>query len=268
MGKISSFFPNRWTPMSIAIVIPAYNEERHIQTVLSQLPRTVAGFSVQPIVVNDGSYDRTSALARQVDGVVVVDHCTNLGKGAAAKTGCDAAHRLGAEIFVLMDGDNQHRGEDVDRLLQPLFTPEGRPVDGLVVGTRSLAGSMPFMMRAGNRILNGAARTLFDIRTSDTQSGFRAFTRQVYPKIRWASAHYAMETEMLILAVANRVKVHEVAIPTVYHDNYKGTTPLDGLRIFGTLVRWRVSLARYLQDTAAWYAEEEQLALQENTVIS
>jgi hypothetical protein len=95
-------------------------------------------------------------------------------------------------------------------------------------------------MRIGNRILNGASKLFFGITAKDTQSGYRAFSRSAYPKIRWAASHYAMETEMLILAGRQKMRVEEIEVPTVYHDHYKGTTPIDGFRILGTLLKWRL----------------------------
>src|SRR5947209_3254784 len=125
--------------MRIAVILPAYNEADRIGSVLASLPRAINGHEVIRIVVNDGSQDATSARAREVPGVVVIRHRTNLGKGAAAKTGCEAAIRLKADILVLMDADGQHRSEDIARMVGPLMGGE----KDLVIGTRSWTGSMP-----------------------------------------------------------------------------------------------------------------------------
>lgn len=223
--------------MKIAVIIPAYNEASQILNVLRRLPKSVEGHQVLPIVVNDGSRDKTSQLAKSVDGVKVISHRTNLGKGAAAKTGCDAAHYLGADIFVLMDGDGQHRPEDIGRMVSPFLTNE--KVD-LVLGVREINQKMPMAMRLGNKILTKAGRVFFGIEVSDSQSGFRAFRREVYPEIRWSASNYAMETEMLILACAKRFSLCEIKIETIYFDGYKGTTALDGLRILKVLLKWRL----------------------------
>jgi glycosyltransferase involved in cell wall biosynthesis len=228
--------------MKIFVVIPAYNEALRIGEVLKAMPKHVKGHLVRTVVIDDGSSDATKAAATVIPGVTVLRHRTNLGKGAAAKTGCDAAYRLGADIIVLMDGDGQHRPEEIERMVLPMLHSR-RKEDAhvaLVVGTRKLNADMPFMMRFGNGVMNNIARMTFGITTRDTQSGFRAIRRDMYPKIRWAATNYAMEMEMLILAYAQRLEVREVEIQTIYHDNYKGTTALDGLRIVKTLIKWKV----------------------------
>jgi len=222
--------------MDIAVVIPAYNEAKHIGEVLARIPSRIGSRRVGVIVVDDGSRDKTSAVARACRGVKVIRHSVNMGKGAAAKTGCDAAYRLGAEVIVLMDGDGQHRPEDIANVLGPVIDSD-RPT--LAIGARVIGGSMPFMMRLGNRTLTAVAKSLFDIRSRDSQSGFRAFSADVYAKIRWLSPTYAMETEMLILASHHRVACVDVDIPTLYLDAHKGTTAVDGLRILQTLLKWK-----------------------------
>jgi glycosyltransferase involved in cell wall biosynthesis len=233
--------------MKIGIVIPGYNEAQRIGNVLQDLATVstqLPDHSVEVIVVDDGSTDATSTAARgyakklpQAMHLHVLRHRLNLGKGCAAATGCDAARRLNCEVIVLMDADGQHRAQDVVRLLQTYATLEE---PALIIGSRSRTGRMPLMMRFGNNVMNGMARVLFDIRVQDSQSGLRIFPAAAYPLIRWASNHYAMETEMLIMARTSRVPVVEVPIETVYLDNHKGTTPLDGLKIASTLLQWRL----------------------------
>lgn len=232
--------------MKIAVVIPAYNEAGRILTVLQRLPKVINGHELFGIVVDDGSKDETEKVAASVDGIRVLRHKTNLGKGAAAKTGCDAAYRLGADFLVLMDADGQHRPEDLERMLEPLLN---QPNIHLVLGARELNRKMPLTMRLGNGFLTGTARLLFGIRVSDSQSGYRAFRREAYKLIRWAASNYAMETEMLILASHHRLPHAEVKIQTIYYDNYKGTTVFDGLRILKTLLKWKI----------LWFRESKSL---------
>src|SRR5215470_15135124 len=100
----------------IIIVIPAYNEERSIMAVIRGLKQQ--GFT-RLIVVDDGSRDRTSQLARQ-EGVILLRHILNRGLGGALGTGINAALRLGAEIIVTFDADGQHDPGDISRLLEPI----------------------------------------------------------------------------------------------------------------------------------------------------
>lgn len=230
--------------MKIGVVIPAHNEAERIGSVLADLKNTMSGHTVAVFVVDDGSQDATREAARaagkHLRNLTVLRHQTNLGKGAAAKTGCDAACKHGVEAIVLMDGDGQHNPAEMNRLLAPLK----KGVAQLVIGSRQDRASMPLTMRFGNRALTELTRFLFGVSVLDTQSGFRAFTAEAYPKIRWVDPHYAMETEMVIFAATRRIPITEVAIATVYHDNYKGTTVLDGLRILARMVVWRFRLLR------------------------
>lgn len=232
--------------MTIGLVIPGYNEEQRIGGVLEDvaaLPHLLPQDSFQIIVVDDGSSDKTSEQALAYTDQMpertelhVVRHRTNLGKGAAAQTGCEGTTRLGTEITVLMDGDGQHCARDVARLVTTL-KKEGRAA--LIIGARERNKAMPFAMRFGNSLLGSLARVLFNIKVQDSQSGLRAFPTTAYPLIRWASSNYAMETEMLIMARTSGLPLVEVPIETIYFDNHKGTTPLDGLRIVQTLFVWR-----------------------------
>lgn len=244
--------------MKIAIVIPAYNEENYIAQIIQAIPAHTYKNEISVYVVNDGSTDQTGKIVRAlikdnnllntnnhkythpIPPIHLINHRINLGKGAAAKTGCDLAFKQGADFIVLMDSDGQHRLSELPHLLKPVLKNQA----DLVIGSRGINNKMPTTMRVGNFFLSVISRLLFNIQTRDTQSGYRAFSAKIYPKLRWVDPQYAMETEMLILAALNRLRVHEVSIPTVYHDNYKGTTVVDGLRILKTLLKWRFSLAK------------------------
>jgi len=222
--------------MKIAVVIPAYNESKRIKDVLISIPKEISGCAVSVVAVDDGSKDETSAVASGVKGVKVIRHAINLGKGAAAKTGCDAACKLDADIIVLMDADGQHRPSDIKKMIEPLLSSKD---ELLVVGTRRINKKMPLTMRIGNWGIAELLKLFFKIKVSDSQSGFRAFRCSTYPKIRWVSPNYAMETEMLILASKHGIKDIEVGIDTIYHDNYKGTTIFDGMPVLKTILKWR-----------------------------
>jgi len=98
---------------------------------------------------------------------------------------------------------------------------------------------MPFVARFGNIFLTKSINLMFGIQVSDTQSGFRALRTAVYPKLAWRSPRYAVETEMVVNTGKNNLRYAEVPISTIYLNGYKGTTVLDGLRIFINMLSWK-----------------------------
>ena len=210
------------------VVIPAKDEEKHIEDVLIGCKRHCENV----IVVNDASSDDTSAIAKEY--ALVVDRKRSFGKGSALKEGCDLAIRKGAKRLIVMDSDGQHDPDDIPRFLKNL---EGKDI---VFGSRKFDGKMPVLMFIGNWFISLVSKLFFGVKVKDTQSGFRAFTSSAYEKIRWKSRDYSMESEMIARAGKNKLKYSEIFIKTVYHDNNKGTTVLDGVRIVSDMFRWKL----------------------------
>ncbi len=215
--------------MSNFVIIPARNEEKKIAEVISR----AKNFAGRIIVVDDGSKDGTSREAEKL-GVTVLRHKVNLGKGAALKTGCDYALSQGAERMIVMDADGQHRPEDIPKFLSALQDHQ------IVFGARQMPKSMPLVLRLGNGVINQILKILYRLKIEDSQCGFRAFTAETYRRIRWEAQDYYVETEMLIKAGKNRLKHATIPIETIYADNYKGTTVLDGVVIVMKMIGWRL----------------------------
>lgn len=219
--------------MIVAAVIPARNEVKRIGLVIQNtLP-----FVDYVIVVDDGSIDGTMTAVQDIQNskVKCLRHEVNLGKGAALKTGCDAAVLLKADVIICLDADGQHNPASIPVFLQTLVEQR---VD-IVFGMRQFNNKMPLTMLVGNRVLSQFINQLFRVMVHDTQSGFRAFTTAAYQKLRWHSSGYEAETEMIIRTGEYKLKYAEVDIDTIYYDSYKGTTALDGLRIFFHILRWK-----------------------------
>lgn len=219
--------------MTITAVIPARNEAKHIRSVIE---RTLP-FVDYVILVDDGSTDDTVAIAQSISSpkVVAIKHSINLGKGAALLTGCDAAVRLKTDIIVCLDADGQHNPESIPEFTN---TMTNQQVD-IVFGMRKFNHAMPMMMLLGNRVLSTFINWFFRVLVHDTQSGYRAFTADAFQKMRWESGGYEAETEMIVRASEQKLKYAEIEIDTIYHDTYKGTTALDGVRIFLYILRWK-----------------------------
>ncbi len=215
--------------MRAVAIIPARNEAATIAELIPQIRRHVDSV----IVVDDGSTDATSLRASKA-GATVTRHLVNLGKGAALKTGCDLALQLGATHIIVMDADGQHKPGDIPHFISALERHE------VVMGYRTFSGKMPIIFRLGNQLIELASVVLFGLHVRDTQCGFRAFRATAYPKLRWKSVDYSVESEMIARVSKRRLSYTQIPIETIYGDKYKGTTVVDGIKIVLNMIRWKV----------------------------
>ncbi len=211
-------------------IIPAYKEEKHISKVIKKTKK----FCKNIIVVDDGSDDKTHESAEK-EKVFVLRHIVNLGKGAALKTGAEYAIKKGAEVLIFLDADGQHKPEDIPRFLKALENAD------IVFGSRELNKKMPFVLKFGNWFIYQVNKLLFKINITDTQSGYRAMTVKAYKRIRWKSNNYSVESEMIANAGREKLKYEEIKIHTIYSDNYKGTTVMDGIKIVLNMIWWKIN---------------------------
>ncbi|BBO73272.1 glycosyl transferase [Desulfosarcina widdelii] len=151
----------------VSIVIPAYNESNNIGNVISEIKKL--HLDAEIIVVDDGSTDDTAKVAQNA-GAIVYSHPYNIGNGAAVKTGIRMAK---GEILVFMDGDGQHRPEDIRRMLE-LF-----PEYDMVVGARTMEGQASFGRAIGNQVYNWMASYVTKFPVKDLTSGFRAIKASI-----------------------------------------------------------------------------------------
>jgi len=214
--------------MNLFVVIPAYNESRHIKAIVHEARK----YCKNIVVVDDGSSDATSI---EASGAVVLKHLVNIGKGAALKTGCDYAISKGADTIVVMDADGQHNPDSIPEFLSKLKNCD------IVIGYRELNKNMPAVFRLGNALIEFMTSLLYSVRVHDTQSGFRAFTGDAYRKIRWEAQDYSVESEMIALIAKHHLRLGQVRIDTIYNDKYKGTTVLDGIRVVINMFWWRLT---------------------------
>lgn len=221
--------------MRVAIIIPAFNEEKTIVSVLKEIKGL--DFNSQIIVVDDGSSDNTSRVVEnEFKDVIVLRHAINLGKGGALKTGCEATKKIEADLIAMIDADGQHLPEN---LLEMVRMIEDKGLD-VVFGVRKIDDNMPVIFRLGNKLINSIVKLLFKINVSDTQSGFKVFKKSVYKKIAWQANDYFVETEIVINTGKNKLKYGELVIDTIYNDTYKGTTAFDGLKIIFNIIKQKI----------------------------
>ena|SRR3989344_2488577 len=211
------------------VIIPAYNEGKTIFEVISK----TKSFAKDIMVVDDGSWDNTSAEAARA-GAVVLRHKVNLGKGAALKTGCDFAVRQGAQKIVTMDADGQHDPKEIPSFVSALDQHQ------IAFGSRKAPKSMPGVFKFGNKVITKTLQTLYGVRVEDSQCGYRSFRAEAYPQIRWEATDYYVETEMAIRTGKKKLTHTTVPIETIYADKYKGTTVIDGVAIVAKMIGWRL----------------------------
>jgi len=209
------------------IIIAAWNEEKYIEKVVQQTKKIHS----KVLVVDDGSTDKTAALAKKA-GALVLTHKKNKGKGAAARTGCDYAIQKAYDTIILMDADGQHLPSDIPRFLKAL---KGNDI---VFGYRTQSKKAPLILTIGNWGLNTLMWIIFGVHIKDSQSGYRAFTAKAYKQIRWKSNDYGMESEMIYRAKGLQYK--QIAIQRIYLDKTKGTNPLDGFKILWKMIGWKL----------------------------
>lgn len=198
--------------MKLIIQIPCYNEAGTLPESLLALPRAITGFdSVEYLVIDDGSVDGTSEVARRWGVHHVVRHRRNRGLARAFQTGIDAALAAGADVIVNTDADNQYDARDIQAIAQPIL--DGRA--DIVIGDRQVRTNPNFS--AGKRVLQvlGSAivQLLAGTSVPDAVSGFRAISRQAAQRICIVSS-FSYTTEMLIQAGRNRMSILSVPVRT------------------------------------------------------
>jgi glycosyltransferase involved in cell wall biosynthesis len=198
--------------MKLIIQIPCFNEEEQLPATLADLPRQIEGVdTVEWLIIDDGSTDRTIEVARQHGVDHVVRLTNNKGLAAGFQAGLDACLKLGADLVVNTDADNQYRGEDIPRLLVPILNGDA----DMVVGDREVENIAHFsglkvrLQHFGSAVVRRASET----NVPDTTSGFRAYNREAAIQLQVVSKFtYTLET--IIQAGKNLVAVDHVPIRT------------------------------------------------------
>ncbi|MBU6389615.1 glycosyltransferase family 2 protein [Patescibacteria group bacterium] len=227
--------------MKLAIVIAAYNEENSIHSTLSSLPKKLDGINcIVPIVVDDGSTDRTGELAEEA-GAQVLTHLINRGQGAALKTGFDYAVKYGYDLVVTFDADGQHQSEDIPALIRPI-------VDGKVevtLGSR-FKGKKAINMSYSRKIvlLIGVifTRLISRISVTDTHNGLRAFSRKALQTIELMQDKMEHASEILDQISRHKLSFMEVPVTIKYSDYslQKGQRSSQALKIALTILFYKM----------------------------
>ena len=211
--------------MRLSIVIPVFNEEKTIRTVIEGVKNADVGNGIEKeiIVVNDGSTDGTGAILRSVTGIVVATFLKNKGKGSAVREGFQMST---GDYIVIQDSDLEYNPEDYSVLLKPILE---RGAD-VVFGTRfrgEYQRVLYFWHYLGNVFLTTLSNMFTNLNLSDMEVGYKLFSREVVQAIvpRLKSKRFGIEPELAARVAHGKWKVYEVPI------HYDGRTYAEGKKI-------------------------------------
>jgi glycosyltransferase involved in cell wall biosynthesis len=209
----------------LLILIPVYNEARFI----AQVVKESAPYAAEVAVVDDGSVDATGEIAGKA-GATVIRHLVNKGKGAALQTGFNYAFSKKYQAVLTMDGDGQHRSEDIPVLLER-YQKSGAD---MVVGCRPRnLKNMPLDRFVTNWFTSALISFLARQKVGDSQSGFRIMDVKIVPSLSFSTSHFDTESEILVDASRAGFKITEAPIQTVYGTEKSKQNPLrDTIRFF------------------------------------
>lgn len=212
--------------MKTVCVIPAYNEEQRLANVVNKVRPLVDAI----VIIDDGSKKKIEGLA-ELAGVFVLRHPINRGQGAALQTGSDYALKLGADIIIHFDADDQFSAAEIPEVISPLLKKEA----DVVFGSRFLEkkSKLPFSKKYIIMPLGRLVNSFWGVYTSDPQSGFRAYTKEVAQSFRIENDRMAHCSEILIKLSRAKWKIKEVPITVTYYEY--GQKLSGGLRILKDL---------------------------------
>jgi len=206
--------------MKLIVFIPAYNEEENIEKVILSIPRKISGIDkVEVLVVNDGSADKTEDMALNGGADKIVSHKTNMGVGAAFMTGIRNAISMGADMVVTLDADSQFDSKQIPELVIPILNKQAE----VVVGSRFLkhtAMDMPKIKSVGNKIFTKIVSWALGQKFSDTQSGFRAYSKEALLDISIVN-DFTYTQEVLIDLKFKGIKIIEIPVNVKYDSKRK-----------------------------------------------
>lgn len=226
----------------IALMIPAYNEEKYIQGVI----KNCASYNMDIIIIDDGSSDSTAEKVRAMiaslgDSIKLIMHPENMGKGKALITGFE--YIINNDYFgtITLDADGQH---DTDEINDFLKLVEAKDPD-IIIGNRlGDTDGMPFMRLATNVFTSWIISNIAGKKVSDVQSGYRYLKSDALKKIKLRTSNFDTEPEIIMRAGWHNMKILNVPIKTIYHDNFVSyvnpvTDTIKFFRLVFNSLKWK-----------------------------
>jgi len=207
--------------LKIAVGLPAYNEEKNIASIIAKLEK-ITNFI---IVCDDGSSDLTGSIASKM-GAIVISHEKNMGYGAAIRSLFLKAQELDVDVLVTFDADGQHDVNDINKVVEPI---SNKTAD-LVIGSRFLDDAedeIPSYRKTGIKVITKITNTSLKEKIKDSQSGFRAYSKDVLTKIIPSDYGMGVSSEILIKASKNDFRIAEVPIRISYEGDTSTHHPVS-----------------------------------------
>ena len=207
--------------MKVTIGIPAFNEEKNIAKMIVKLKKIYD----EIIVCNDGSTDLTGEIAENL-GVIVINHKQNLGYGAGINSILKKSKEIGTDILVTFDADGQHKVEDVKKVIEPIKNGDA----DLVIGSRFLSKTkekIPEYRKIGINIITKVTNTNLKEKITDSQSGFRAYSKDLISKLDITDMGMGISTEILIKTNSLGFRIAEIPITILYEGKTSTQNPIS-----------------------------------------
>ena len=207
--------------MNITIGIPAYNEEKNIASIIIKLKK----IAQKIIVCVDGSTDLTGEIAQKL-GAIVISHPKNLGYGSGIRSIFQKAKEIESDILVTFDADGQHQVQDIEKVIEPILKNKA----DIVIGSRFLDNknvSAPEYRKIGIKLITKVTNSTLKEKITDSQSGFRAYSKDVITKLEPGDVGMGISTEIIIKASSRGFKIAEVPIIIKYDGNTSTHNPVS-----------------------------------------
>ena len=206
--------------LKITIGIPAYNEEKNIASIIIKLKKITDSI----IVCDDGSSDMTSDISKNL-GAIVITHKKNMGYGVAINSIFQKAKELNVDLLVTFDADGQHRVEDIEKVVEPI---KNNTAD-LVIGSRFLdkKSNVPNYRKIGIKVITKITNASIKKKLTDSQSGFRAYNKQVLSQISPSDIGMGISTEILIKSSSKGLRIMEVPVTILYSGDTSTHNPVS-----------------------------------------
>ena len=197
--------------MKLVVMIPAYNEEKSIGKLIEAIPRDTSIDETKILVIDDGSTDSTVSVSKKFGADVILSNGSNRGLGFTFQRGVDHAIRIGADIIVNIDADGQFNPADIPKLISPIQKDDADMVTCSRFLSKDLVPSMPFLKKVGNRIFTFLVNRLVGGRYTDTQCGFRAYSREAALRMNLIG-EFTYTQEVFLELAEKKMRIMEIPL--------------------------------------------------------